>query len=358
MKKIIALSILCLCVCLTGCTTVSPEAGEEGVKVHKPWIFGSGGVDMSPVETGLEYTWISTDYVIVNMLPQAYDEDLDDATSNDNTLLDFNTQIQLQVKDNMSPVLIKNYGINWYNSVIKEVYRNTVRGYISKYGPFDLMSNREVLDSINLLVKSDMQNYITLLSSKQGELPIDVVNVVVFDNGTRRARGQHTPDPTDRDTRIFEVMDVVVGDISACTVRNVDADRAVIDLGAIVDLAVFYAQAVRRVLFVFPSTRTAEFNAACADLIEITTLKRKAFASVAAFRAVPSACRRLQFFTQGYRARRRRTSRRGGARTLERTRPFARGDRHAGRAGQKIRAPGGRRALKFRRHGPVYNFRG
>ena len=179
MKNIFVFSALCDCMMLASCTVVAPEAGEEGVKVHKPWVFGSGGVDMTPVETGLQYTWLSTDYVIVNMLPQAYDEDLDDATSNDNTLLDFNTQIQLQVKDNMSPVLIKNYGANWYNSVIKEVYSNTVRGYISKYGPFDLMSNREVLDSINLFVKNDIQNYIKVLSSKQGELPIDVVNVVV-----------------------------------------------------------------------------------------------------------------------------------------------------------------------------------
>lgn len=179
MKNIFVFSALCACMMLASCTVVAPEAGEEGVKVHKPWVFGSGGVDMTPVETGLQYTWLSTDYVIVNMLPQAYDEDLDDATSNDNTLLDFNTQIQLQVKDNMSPVLIKNYGANWYSSVIKEVYRNTVRGYISKFGPFDLMSNREVLDSINLFVKNDIQNYIKVLSSKQGELPIDVVNVVV-----------------------------------------------------------------------------------------------------------------------------------------------------------------------------------
>jgi hypothetical protein len=179
MKNFFIAALFCSSVLLSGCTTVSPEAGEEGVKVHKPWIFGTGGIDMTPVETGLEYTWLSTDYVIVNMLPRAYDEDLDDATSNDNTLLDFNTQIQLQVKDNKSPVLIKNYGVDWYNSVIKEVYRNTVRGYISKYGPFDLMSNREVLDSINLFVKNDIQNYISLLSSKQGELPIDVVNVVV-----------------------------------------------------------------------------------------------------------------------------------------------------------------------------------
>lgn len=164
---------------ISSCTSVAPEAGEEAVLIHKPWFFGTGGVDSTPVETGLEYTWLSTDYVIISMLPQAYDEPLDDATSNDNTLLDFNTQIQLQVRNDKSPVLINNYGQNWYTNVIKEVYRNTVRGYISKYGPFDLMSNREVLDSINSFVKRDMQNYITSLSQKQGELPIDVVNVVV-----------------------------------------------------------------------------------------------------------------------------------------------------------------------------------
>ena len=113
------------------------------------------------------------------MLPQKFDEKLDDAASNDNTLLDFNTQIQLQVKDNKSPILIKNYGRNWYVNVIQEVYRNTVRNYISKFGPFDLMSNREVLDSINYAVKDDMERYIEELSVKSGELPIDVVNVVV-----------------------------------------------------------------------------------------------------------------------------------------------------------------------------------
>ena len=79
---------------ISSCTSVTPDAGQEAVKIHKPWIFGTGGVDMTPVETGLEYTWLSTDYVIVGMLPTKYDEKLDDVTSNDNTLLDFNTQIQ------------------------------------------------------------------------------------------------------------------------------------------------------------------------------------------------------------------------------------------------------------------------
>ena len=170
---------LCLMVGLNSCINVAPGAGEEAVLIHKPYIFGHGGIDEKPVETGRQYEWFYTSYVTVSMLPQNFDEKLDDAASNDNTLLDFNTQIQLQVEDNKSPVLIKNYGSNWYVNVIQEVYRNTVRNYISKFGPFDLMSNREVLDSINHAVKNDMERYIDELSAKSGELPINVVNVVV-----------------------------------------------------------------------------------------------------------------------------------------------------------------------------------
>jgi hypothetical protein len=178
-KSMLSALSLCLMVGLNSCINVAPGAGEEAVLIHKPYIFGHGGIDEKPVETGRQYEWFSTSYVIVSMLPQKFDEKLDDAASNDNTLLDFNTQIQLQVEDNKSPVLIKNYGKNWYVNVIQEVYRNTVRNYISKFGPFDLMSNREVLDSINFAVKNDMERYIDELSVKSGELPIDVVNVVV-----------------------------------------------------------------------------------------------------------------------------------------------------------------------------------
>ncbi|MBR5335615.1 MAG: SPFH domain-containing protein [Bacteroidaceae bacterium] len=179
MRKFFGLSLLLCAVTFSSCIQVAPDYGQEAVLIHKPWIFGHGGVDEKPIETGLSYTWLSTDYVIVNMLPQKYDETLDDVTSNDNTLLDFNTQIQLQVKDNKSSVLIANYGLNWYENVVRERYRNTVRNYISKYGPFDLMSNREVLDSINQMVKEDIIEHIASVSAKSGELPVNVIDVLV-----------------------------------------------------------------------------------------------------------------------------------------------------------------------------------
>ena len=172
------LSVLFVTLMFTSCYRVTPDAGQEAVLVHKPYFFGKDGVDKNPVGTGSKWVWWSTDAIEVSMVPQKYDEKLEDVTSNDNTLLDFNTQIQLQVKSGDSPVLIQNYGENWYINVIQETYRNTVRSYISRYNPFDLMSNREVLDSINIMVKKDMESHIEKLSSAR-ELPIEVINVIV-----------------------------------------------------------------------------------------------------------------------------------------------------------------------------------
>ena len=214
-KNFAGLFFLCCCVILGSCTSVTPDYGQEAVLIHKPWMFGHGGVDETPVETGLAYTWLSTDYVTVNMLPQKYDETLDDVTSNDNTLLDFNTQIQLQVKNNKSAVLVANYGLNWYDNVVRERYRNTVRNYISKYGPFDLMSNREVLDSINQMVKNDIIQHIASVSEKSGELPLDTHEthiLCVLSEGAKTALGYcvHAPleklfsfNISDDDMRLF-----------------------------------------------------------------------------------------------------------------------------------------------------------
>ena len=65
MKKMIRLSALAaVMMCgFASCVNVAPDAGEEAVLIHKPYIFGHGGVDDEPVETGRKYTWISTSYV-------------------------------------------------------------------------------------------------------------------------------------------------------------------------------------------------------------------------------------------------------------------------------------------------------
>ena len=120
MKKIfnyvfVSLVTLMVSVSFSSCNTATPDAGQEGVFVKKPILFftGPGGVDDVPAKTGLEYCAWTTDVIYVTMTPVAYDEHIEDSYSNDNTQLDWDIQIILQVIEGKSPVLIKNYGPDW-----------------------------------------------------------------------------------------------------------------------------------------------------------------------------------------------------------------------------------------------------
>ena len=56
MKKVaktVGVAAILSVVVLSACSTVQPDAGHEAVLVRKPLIFGSGGVDPTPVKTGL-----------------------------------------------------------------------------------------------------------------------------------------------------------------------------------------------------------------------------------------------------------------------------------------------------------------
>ena len=162
---------------LTSCHGVMPGADEEAVLVHKPWFFGHGGVDDEPVTTGCTWCWWSTHSETFKIIPVKYAERLDDIISNENTPLDFNTIITLQIKEGRTPLLLENYGVEWYENNIKEVYNNLTRHYVSQYSPFDLTSNREVIAHIDSCVKSDMVRYIDELSEVR-EFPVTVVNVI------------------------------------------------------------------------------------------------------------------------------------------------------------------------------------
>lgn len=157
-------------------TTAKPAATEEGVWVKYPLLFGHGGVDMVPVQTGLEYGVFTSSVTYFNVTPQRYDESFDDIFSNDNTPLDFNSYIVLQIEKGKSPVLLKNYGVDWYKNNLQVFYRNKTREYVSMYSPFDLISNREILNKIDSFITCDVVSYIANLS-KKAEMPILVKSV-------------------------------------------------------------------------------------------------------------------------------------------------------------------------------------
>jgi len=162
----------------SSCHGVCPDADEEAVLIYKPWFFGHGGVDDDVVTTGMTWCFWSTSSETFKITPQKQQVDMEDLVSNDNTPLDFHTVIVTQIKQGKSPILLENYGLDWFNTNIYNHYCNRVRDYVSQHSPFDLMSNREVLNSIDEKLLSEMREFIDTLS-KEKEFPVEIKQIVI-----------------------------------------------------------------------------------------------------------------------------------------------------------------------------------
>lgn len=180
MKKLMSVMTLLLVSILTftSCHSVSPDADEEAVIVKKPWFIGHGGVEPDAVPTGLTWCWWSTHGYYFKIVPVRHEIAMDDLFSDDNTPLDFHTVIITQIERGKSPILLQNYGEDWFNTNINNYFCNLVRDHISQHSPFDLMSNRAVLNDIDTKIRQQMQNYIAQLSKKK-EMPVIIKEVII-----------------------------------------------------------------------------------------------------------------------------------------------------------------------------------
>jgi antitoxin component of RelBE/YafQ-DinJ toxin-antitoxin module len=159
-----------------GCTTV--DADEETVLIDKPWFLGHGGVQDKAVETGLEWIWWSTDTETFKIVPVKHQVNMEDLFSDDNTPLDFHTVIITQIEKGKTPILLKNYGKEWFDTNIYNEYCKFVRNHVSQNSPFDLISNRQVLDSIDAKVLKQTQDLVAKLS-KDKEFPVIIKQVII-----------------------------------------------------------------------------------------------------------------------------------------------------------------------------------
>lgn len=179
MKKIFTLiAIVFAAISMTSCSLCGVDGTEEGVFIKKPYFFGKGGVEMQALTDGSEWKVFSTDFVTYTNIPVKYTEVFDDVFCNDNTPMDLSAHITLQLVKGKSPVLHTNYGFNWYDNVVKETFRKTVRNFISTYDMYTLTSDREVYDAIEVDIAEKLGQYFTDISSTK-EFPIAIVNVVV-----------------------------------------------------------------------------------------------------------------------------------------------------------------------------------
>ncbi len=173
MKNLIILFYLALMLVInTGCTYSSVDAGEEGVMIYQPYLFGSGGVGSTPIKTGAVWTAWSTSVERYNIKPVKMKESFIDLTASDNVAIDFDVYVTLKIQEGKTPVLHEKSGRAWYTNKIKDTFRGYVRNEARQRTSIQLRTNEKVINGAQKKIKALMVNYI-----KRIGLPVKVIKV-------------------------------------------------------------------------------------------------------------------------------------------------------------------------------------
>lgn len=173
--KLMLLSILAA-ISFTGCLSPSSvDAGEEAVLIYKPWIFGHGGVDQTPIKTGLTWTAWSTQVERVDVKPFNIDEVFDDLVTADNNTVDFKLHLTFKHIEGETPILIERFGqthrtvyedgtilakYGWYGNKVKEPLRNSVRSFTKSHKMFDMTTNKQISDMLEKQVQKEIREFL------------------------------------------------------------------------------------------------------------------------------------------------------------------------------------------------------
>ena len=169
MKKIL---IAATCLALGACSSVHPDAGEEAVLITKPMIFGHGGVVDTPVTTGRTYVAWTTDAVYVNTKPSEWTVPFEDLMTKDGVPMHFDATIVVQVTD--SVLLIRKFGVKWFENNIESVVRAKVRQAVRRHGMNEVAIDTSAIDDIDREVAAGVEAYLV-----KAKLPIRLVRLTV-----------------------------------------------------------------------------------------------------------------------------------------------------------------------------------
>ena len=155
---------------LVGCSTVSPDAGHEAVLVYKPWLIGSGGVDPTPVHTGLTYTALTTTGVDVSLLPQRVDMEFDDMMTSSGVPVNFHVVLGFKVTDSVK--LVSKFGADrdektgdwgFFNRNLDQPIRTAVRDSVKKRDMQEMAISQTAADQVGSEVQAATLNILTQL---------------------------------------------------------------------------------------------------------------------------------------------------------------------------------------------------
>jgi regulator of protease activity HflC (stomatin/prohibitin superfamily) len=150
--------------------TETVEPGHHGVIVDKPYFWGNEGVRKDPLTEGRLLMWRTSDMRPVRMTPQSIPVKVDDYSSSDNILLDFESTIQFRVTDSVR--LVNEFGEGWFDNNIKQQYLAIVRDAIKKRTMTAMMSDTKTAADVDLEVTTALTALI-----KEAKLPILLLGV-------------------------------------------------------------------------------------------------------------------------------------------------------------------------------------
>lgn len=143
-----------------GIHRINVGEGQEAVLLMKPYIFGKGGIDSTPIPTGSQWVAITTEAISYPVVPQEFPEHFQDMNTSDNFPVDFETNIQLQIISGKGPQLFGTYGQAWYINNIKQKFREIVRDEIGNYKMTPLVVRGPDLDKAQKNIVKALQDYI------------------------------------------------------------------------------------------------------------------------------------------------------------------------------------------------------
>lgn len=144
---------------LGGCSTASPDQGHQVVWVEKPWFFGHGGVDPTPITTGRSYGAITSNAVDVDMYPQRFDMEFDDMMTKSGVPVSFHVVATCQITDSVK--LVKLFGADRYtdqngnlggwgfwNRNLDQPIRTAVRDSVKKRDMQEMAIDQSAADAV------------------------------------------------------------------------------------------------------------------------------------------------------------------------------------------------------------------
>lgn len=167
-------SVVVMVAALAACSSVTPNAGQEAVLIRKPLLFGSGGVDSSPVPPGRRFEAWTTDAQYVEMRPLQVNVEFDDLMSRDGVPLDFDAAVRYQITDSVK--LVTGFGADdgFFARNLERPFRDAVRDAVKKRGMNETAIDATASEAIDAEVTAATEGVIA-----SAGLPIRLIDVTL-----------------------------------------------------------------------------------------------------------------------------------------------------------------------------------